>query len=43
MTSRNRCKRNMASANPVIELKDVVFGYAERPILRGLSLHGRVW
>lgn len=31
----------MASANPVIELKDVVFGYAERPILRGLSLHVR--
>jgi phospholipid/cholesterol/gamma-HCH transport system ATP-binding protein len=31
----------MASNQPVIALKDVVFGYAERPILRGLSLEVR--
>ena len=28
----------MTSTAPVIALKDVVFGYAERPILKGLSL-----
>jgi len=31
-------RRIMSSGVTVIELQDVVFGYAERPILRGLSL-----
>lgn len=29
---------DMTATQPVIALKDVVFGYAERPILKGLSL-----